>query len=92
MHQQTGFDLIISVDTSVATPGACVRETNLGSARLLRQSEGLACFSVINLSVGKKAPGGTLVGPYGRLVNFHDRPACLDLLADAVTRDSSFVF
>jgi len=34
----------------------------------------------------------TLVGPCGRLVSFHDRLACLDLLADAVTHDSNFVF
>ncbi|WP_130220082.1 hypothetical protein, partial [Bradyrhizobium genosp. SA-3] len=37
-------------------------------------------------------PRRTLVGPCGRLVDFHDRLACLDLLADAVTHDSSFVF
>jgi succinate dehydrogenase/fumarate reductase-like Fe-S protein len=37
-------------------------------------------------------PRRTLVGPCGRLVNFHDRLACLDLLADAVTHDSNFVF
>jgi len=38
------------------------------------------------------APKRTLVGPCGRLVNFHDRLACLDLLADSVTHDSNFVF
>jgi len=40
----------------------------------------------------ENAPRRTLVGPCGRLVNFHDRLACLDLLADALTHDSNFVF
>ena len=37
-------------------------------------------------------PKRTLVGPCGRLVNFHDRLACLDLLADSVTHNSNFAF
>ena len=37
-------------------------------------------------------PKWTLVGPCGRLVNFHDWLAGLDLLADSVTHDSNFVF
>jgi hypothetical protein len=37
-------------------------------------------------------PERALVGPCGRLVNFYDRLACLDLLVDSVTHDSNFVF